>query len=192
MKYVIRTLDILIAALVAVAAYLAIEKALAVEPGWYAPLDGSGQGIIVRCNADDECAANWLSYQTEPASQMNPAALELVTVVEESTASAAVKNAASALADLPIEKQIWLISTNTCPQSAEVCSLEMAKTSGEWFGSSFAFDPETVSVELEQHGDSMLVDWNAVALFPDKCDTGIGGLLLENCIGVETWLRLAR
>ena len=42
------------------------NEAEAVEPGWYAPLDGSGQGVIVRCS--DECAVNWVTHS--PAGQV--------------------------------------------------------------------------------------------------------------------------
>lgn len=53
----------LLAGLTGVAAMAGASHAL--EPGWYAPLDGSGQAIHVRCNESDECAVVWETYTAE-------------------------------------------------------------------------------------------------------------------------------
>jgi hypothetical protein len=54
---------IAVAAILTIIAASAVTRcAQALEPGWYAPLDGSGQGIIVRCSDGGQCAANWLTY----------------------------------------------------------------------------------------------------------------------------------
>jgi len=126
--------------------------AKAVEPGWYSPLDGSGQGVIVRCNDSDECVASWLTYA---------------------------------------DSQIWLISTENCNRAENVCNFAFARTEGQWFGRSFEFGPVEVTAEIEQTPDSILVDFDARRLFPEQCDTGSGGLILRNCIGVAEFFRIA-
>lgn len=130
---------------------LAVTTARAVEPGWYAPLDGSGQGVIVRCNAD-ECAANWLTYLDG--------------------------------------EQIWMQTVENCKRG-EVCEARFARTAGSWFGRDSEFGPVEVTADLEPTADSLIVDYNAIALFPEACNTGSGGLLLRNCIGVREFFLLA-
>lgn len=49
-------------ALVAFALLMMARCAVALEPGWYAPLDGTGQAIHVRCNPKDRCAVVWETY----------------------------------------------------------------------------------------------------------------------------------
>lgn len=130
---------------------LAASIARAVEPGWYAPLDGSGQGVIVRCNETD-CAANWLTYAHG--------------------------------------EQVWLQTVSNC-ERGKVCEAEFARTSGFWFGRDFEFGPVEVTADLEPTADSLIVDFNAIALFPEMCNTGSGGLILRNCIGVKEFFQLA-
>ena len=127
--------------------------AKAVEPGWYSPLDGSGQGIIVRCNSSDECVASWLTYAGG---------------------------------------QAWFISTENCPRADTVCAFQFARTEGQWFGSEFELGPVEITAEVEQTSDSILVDFDARRLFPERCDTGSGGLILNDCIGVAEFFILAR
>ncbi len=139
-------------ALIAGLLFAVTGLARAVEPGWYAPMDGSGQGVIVRCNTDDECAANWLTYRGG--------------------------------------EQIWLQTVVNC-QRGEICEAEFARTAGSWFGREFEFGPVEVTAELEPTADSLIVDYNAIALFPEMCNTGPGGLLLRNCVGVKEFFLLA-
>jgi len=53
-------LTLLLIALVFVTVIASSARAL--EPGWYAPLDGSGQALHVRCNDADACAVVWETY----------------------------------------------------------------------------------------------------------------------------------
>lgn len=41
---------------------VAAMQANAIEPGWYAPLDGSGQALHVRCADSGQCAVVWETY----------------------------------------------------------------------------------------------------------------------------------
>ena len=130
------------------------QVAKAVEPGWYSPLDGSGQGVIVRCNNTDKCVASWLTYADGG--------------------------------------QAWFISQENCPRADTVCQFEFARTEGQWFGREFELGPIEITAEIEQTADSILVDFNAIRLFPERCDTGSGGLILRDCIGVAEFFVLAR
>lgn len=49
-------------AVLAFGALLTARCAVALEPGWYAPLDGSGQSINIRCNSKDVCVIEWDTY----------------------------------------------------------------------------------------------------------------------------------
>ena len=129
--------------------------ASAIEPGWYAPLDGSGQGVIVRCNSDNECVFSWLAHA---------------------------------------DGQAWLISQDNCPRADAVCNLEFLRPSGIWMRSdSLELGEVLVSAEIEATADSIIVDYNAMRLFPETC-FGItpGGLIFRNCIGVEEFFLLAK
>ena len=131
--------------------------AKAIEPGWYSPLNsegrGTGQGIFIRCNLQDECAAAWLTYA---------------------------------------DGQSWFVSMENCNRADSVCNFAFARTAGQWFGQDFEFGPVEVTAEFEQTGDSILVDFDARRLFPEKCDTGSGGLILNDCIGVKEFFLIAR
>lgn len=37
-------------------------QSFALEPGWYSPLDRSGQALHVRCNGEDQCVLEWNTY----------------------------------------------------------------------------------------------------------------------------------
>lgn len=172
-----RYFKLLLAAMVM--AGVCAAQTYAVEPGWYAPLDGSGQAITIRCNAADECAANWLTYRSRP----------LITVVNESTSATIVLP--DNLANMQIQEQVWLQTTSLCTLG-EVCTTELATTSGSWFGTTFEFSETQVFVELEPTADSLLIDFEAQRLLPDRCRTGNGGLILQDCIGVREFFLLAR
>ena len=130
--------------------------ASAIEPGWYSPLDGSGQGIIVRCNASDECVVSWLTYKDS--------------------------------------SQIWLNSNELCLLDAQECAASMSRFTGSWMGRSRdaeALDPE-VNVVLTQEDTGLRVEWEALRLFPEFCDTGTGGLIFRECVGDKLFKVLAR
>lgn len=128
-------------------------KAFAVEPGWYAPEDGSGQGLVVRCNDADQCAAAWLTYANGV--------------------------------------QAWFISNENC-ERGQVCDVAFSRVEGQWFGESVdVLEPE-VAATLEPTADSVIVDFDARQLFPERCDTGTGGLLFRNCVGAVEFLLIAR
>lgn len=144
-------IGLLVGLLVAVAGY-----ARAVEPGWYAPAD-NGEGIIVRCNAADNCAMLWATHGDG--------------------------------------EQIWLISVENCPREDRRCEVPMADTSGSWRGRTGGTEIADPSVVLTatQNEDGISVEWDARALFPDRCfDVGSGGLLLAECIGRAQFDLLAR
>lgn len=60
-----KAFDILLVALFTFAIFLTARVALAVEPGWYAPLDGSGQAMHIRCNDAERCVISWETYAGE-------------------------------------------------------------------------------------------------------------------------------
>lgn len=128
------------------------QCARAVEPGWYAPGDGSGQGILVRCGTGG-CAAAWLTYADN--------------------------------------EQIWLTTVENC-ERGKVCEAEFARTAGDWFGTSVEILEPEVTATLEPTPDSLLVDFEAIGLFPHRCDTGTGGLIFRNCVGAVEFFLLAR
>ena len=132
------------------------SDAEAIEPGWYSPSDGSGQGIIVRCNSSDECVVSWLTYKDS--------------------------------------SQIWLNSNELCPLNAQECATSMSRFTGSWmgrFGEAEALDPE-VNVVLTQEDTGLRVEWEALRLFPEFCDTGTGGLIFRECVGDKLFEVLAR
>jgi len=175
-----------------------ITGARALEPGWYAPDDDSGQGIIVRCNDSDECAILWAAYRPQRLERFAPETSELITVVETSTAVTEAVNSSeliAALGDirgLRVSPQAWFISVENCARAEPVCVVALAATRGEWFGRSFEFEDPSIIVTLTQAGDTLTVDFDARLLFPERCDIGIGGLLLRDCIGVKEFRLLAR
>lgn len=169
-----------------------VALARAVEPGWYSPLDGSGQGIIIRCNANDECAVNWLTYVSEPLERASPAARELITVVNESTASTPEElELVSQISDIYVPQQVWLLSLMNCDRGAD-CVTELARTNGQWFGSMITFDPPEVFVELSLTPEGLVVDFEALALRPDVCSGASGGLILNKCFGTAEFKLLAQ
>lgn len=180
---------------------LLAANARAVEPGWYSPLNnegrGTGQGIFVRCNLQDECAALWAAYRTSELQGLSEAASELITVVETSTAVAdasdpAVGEALEALRKTQVRQQVWLVSQETCPVEDQVCEFTFSRTESTWFSEQFNFLPVEVTATLEATSDSIIVGFDAIQLRPGICDTGSGGLILENCIGAEEFFRIAR
>ena len=169
-----------------------VALARAVEPGWYAPMDGSGQSINVRCNFLDECVVDWQTYRTATLPNVSFAARNLITVVNESTkATPEEKALAEAFSELLITEQVWMISQDNCPRG-EPCFVELARTKGRWFGNEFEFLPVEVTAGLEPTEDSLIVDFEAIRLFPSMCDVGSGGLILRDCIGRKEFFLLAR
>ena len=175
--------------------------ARAIEPGWYSPLDaegrGTGQGIFIRCNLQDECAALWAAYRTSELQGLSEAASELITVVETSTAvteasDTAVMDALQALRETQVRQQVWMVSQETCPAANEVCEFTFTRTESTWFAQGFEFLPVEVTAEFEATADSILVDFDAVELRPEVCDAGPGGLLFNDCIGVAEFFLIAR
>ena len=173
----------------------------AIEPAWYSPLDGSGQGIVVRCNAQDDCVALWATYRNRQLQDRLPRAAELITVVETSTTvqesvdAEPVLQALQDLREVIVSEQVWMNSNELCPLDATECATSMSRFTGSWmgrFGDREPIEPPEVNVILRQNEDGIEVEYEAIRLLPEFCDTSTGGLIFRDCIGDKQFDFLAR
>ena len=82
----------------------------------------------------------------------------------------------------------WVIA-EPCPSFP--CVTPLFAPTANWLGGGFELGDEIGSLEIRADGDNLRASFDLRGLSPEQCDTGIGGLLLYECVGTITFVRLA-
>jgi len=91
----------------------------------------------------------------------------------------------------------WLMGVPNCERGSDtVCDVALTMPSASVFNGrpgGVEVGPSVGTLELTPMEDgSLIADWNVIALRQDEClDITPGGMIFRECIGVQTWHKIA-
>lgn len=87
---------------------------------------------------------------------------------------------------------LWMISDPLCDRG-EVCNTAFFTPSGDWNAQSgIELGDPMATAEILVEGRNLVIEYEAIDLLGEFCNTGSGGLILRECIGIITMRQFAR